>query len=83
VTDPRRIQVGDRVRVLDTLYTRTHSDPICWSIGKSGVVTEIHDYSSSAEVVGFDAIYEVEIRPYTVLLIDADLELVERPARIV
>ena len=81
--NPRRIQVGDRVRVLDTLYTRTHSDPICWSIGKTGRVTEVHDYSGSVDVLGFDAIYDVEIRPYTLALIEADLELIERPARIV
>jgi hypothetical protein len=78
-----RLQVGDRVRVLDTEYTRSHGDPVRWSIGKVGEIRAVHDVSAGRELTGYDTIYDVEVRPYSAALIDADLELVERKARIV
>lgn len=80
---PAPIQVGDTVRVLDTPYTRSHGGALQWAIGQLGTVVEVYDYSDVADVTGFSRLYDVHVRPYAPLpLIEDDLELVARPARI-
>jgi hypothetical protein len=77
------IAVGDRVRVLDTDYTSRAGEHIRLMIGRVGTVTEVTDYAADALTVGFDALYDVEVPPFVpVPLIEADLQLVERRARL-
>jgi hypothetical protein len=77
------IAVGDRVRVLETDYTRQAGEHIRQSIGRVGVVIAVEDHSDIVNIVGYDALYEVHVRPFVPMpLIEADLQLVERRARI-
>lgn len=76
---PRPIQPGDTVRVLDTPYTRDQ-EPVRQAIGQTGQVINVTP--TDPEVLGFDAIYQVSVGLFEFALIEADLELVARPARI-
>ena len=77
------IRVGDSVRVLDTTYTATAGEHIRLMRGQVGTVVAVHDLSDAADILGFDALYDVEVKPWVpVPLITADIELVARPARI-
>lgn len=74
------LRPGDKVRVLDTGYTRSQSGPTFCSIGEIGEIVAVT--SSDSDLTGFEAIYDVRVGPYDLALIASDVELIARQARI-
>jgi hypothetical protein len=75
--------VGDRIRIQDTPYLRAQAGHVRECIGREGIVTAVRDVSDLSDLTGISTIYEVRVGPYVLNLINADLQLLERRARIV
>ena len=76
-----QLEPGDQVRVLDTAYTRSDG-VLARCRGQVGTVTAATDTSSRAAMTGFEVIYDVLVGDQPLCLINADVALVARPARI-
>jgi hypothetical protein len=76
------MQPGDRVRIVDTVYTRSHGPRLASSIGMAAEITAVIDCSAASDCTSFDTLYQVRLGRDAFDLLAADLHLVQRPARI-